>query len=137
MRPHEVVALPVVVRGTERAAGPAACRSAEHERAEHERREHERAACLLPPGPQRHAFTVPDRRPLRAAAGVPPGQTGAVLQSSSVTVTDSMTTRSLGVPDGLPSASISCTTSEPRTTEPNSEYWGGSRAPSGPLTMKN
>src|SRR5579862_8185748 len=50
----------------------------------------------------------------------------------SSTVTDSMTTRSFGDPERVPTASMAATTSSPFTTAPKSEYCGGNRAPSGP-----
>ena len=56
----------------------------------------------------------PSRLDRRAAAGPVP-------QSASVMVTDSMTTRSDGVPERLPTASMAFTTSSPLTTFPKSE----------------
>jgi hypothetical protein len=52
-------------------------------------------------------------------------------------VTDSITTRSFGLPEGVPTALMVVTTSPPLTTAPKREYSGGRPAPSGPLMTKN
>jgi hypothetical protein len=65
--------------------------------------------------------------PARAAPAPPaPPALRPLPQSASVTVTDSMVTVSSGVPEDVPTESMAATTSNPVTTFPNREYWGGS-----------
>ncbi len=52
--------------------------------------------------------------------GAGPGRAGR-QSACSVMVTDSIVTRSLGLPDRVPTASIVATVSSPATTLPNSE----------------
>ena len=59
------------------------------------------------------------KRPLISAQSVPG------YHALSVMVTDSMATRSFGLPEAVPMASMAATTSRPLTTFPNREYWGG------------